>query len=203
MVTEMSGKAALIAPDEKVFEFLKGRTDGALEAVSPDPDAEYERTLDIDVSGLEPVIACPHAPDNVRTVREVEGTEIDQVFIGSCTNGRLEDLQAAAGILDGKRVKEGLRCIVVPATQEVTRQASASGILDVFIQAGAIVTNPGCALCTTGHPGILAEGETMISTSNRNFVGKLGKGASVYLASPLTAAASAIRGEITDPRGIA
>jgi homoaconitate hydratase family protein len=200
MVTEMSGKAALMEPDEKVFEFLKGRTNAVVEPLSADADAEYERVLEFDVSGLEPLIACPHSPDLVKPVREVQGAPIDQVFIGSCTNGRIEDLTRAARILDGHRVKDGLRLIVVPATQEVTRQAVEQGLMEIFVRAGAIVTNPGCALCTTGHPGILAEGETMVSTSNRNFVGKLGKGGFVYLASPATAAISAIRGEITDPR---
>jgi homoaconitate hydratase family protein len=202
MVTEMSGKVGLMEPDEKVFEFMKGRTDAAFEAVRADEDADYEKVFEFDVSGLDPQIACPHSPDLVKPVVEVQGAPIDQVFIGSCTNGRFEDLEVAARVLDGNRVKDGLRLIVVPATQEVTRQAVKAGLIETFVEAGAIVTNPGCALCTTGHPGILAEGETMVSTSNRNFVGKLGKGGFVYLASPATAAASAIRGEITDPRSL-
>ncbi|MBE0432556.1 3-isopropylmalate dehydratase large subunit [candidate division WOR-3 bacterium] len=202
MVTEMSGDVGFIVPDERVLDFIKSRASGTVLPVSPDAGASYERVFDFDVAALDPQVACPHSPDNVRDVADVAGTTVDQVFIGSCTNGRYEDLQAAAQLLRGRKVADGVRLIIVPATMEVARAAVASGIYAVLLESGAVVTNPGCALCTTGHPGILAPEETMVSTSNRNFVGKLGKGAKVYLVSPATAAATAIKGEITDPRSI-
>jgi homoaconitase/3-isopropylmalate dehydratase large subunit len=198
MITEMSGMIGFVEPDESILGFLRGRTDSGVDPISADPDAHYERTFHFDVSGLEPQVACPHSPDNVRAVADVAGTRIDQVFIGSCTNGRAEDLKLAAELLKGRRAKT--RLIVVPATLEVAKELVESGAHEFFLDAGAVVTNPSCALCTHGHPGILASGETMVSTSNRNFVGKLGSGAEVYLASPATAAASAITGVITDPR---
>jgi len=220
MVTEMSGKIGFIEPSPNILKFIKervasekGRVTSEKEPVASefisdvkpinaDKDADYERVINFDVSDLEPQIACPHSPDNVKDVKEVADTAINQVFIGSCTNGRLEDLKVAAEIFEGKYIKDGLRLIIVPATMEVARKALKAGFYDIFLGAGAIVTNPGCALCTTGHPGILAPGEVMISTSNRNFVGKLGKGAEIYLASPATVAASAITGVITDPRDV-
>ncbi len=202
MVTEMSGKVGFIEPNDAVLQFIRERSKRKIEPVKADPDARYETTVKFEVNDLEPQIACPHSPDNVKPVRAVEGTAIDQAFIGSCTNGRFEDLEAAAQLLKGRKVKDGVRLIVVPATIEVAREALNRGLYEIFISAGAIVCNPSCALCTTGHPGILAPGEVMVSTSNRNFVGKLGKGAEVYLASPATAAASAVTGAITDPRDI-
>ncbi len=200
MVTEMSGDVGFIMPDHDAMNFIIERTGEQVERIYPDADAQYTKTYRFDVTDLQPQIACPHSPDNVKNVAEVAGVEVDQVFIGSCTNGRHEDLSAAAGLLKGRKVKEGLRLIIVPATMEVSRQIVHSGVHEILLESGAVVTNPGCALCTTGHPGILAPGETMVSTSNRNFVGKLGKGANVYLASPATAAATAITGVITDPR---
>ena len=200
MVTEMSGDVGFIVPDQGVIDFIEERTGGQVEKIYPDGDTQYTKTCRFDVTDLQPKIACPHSPDNVKDVAEVAGVEIDQVFIGSCTNGRQEDISAAAVLLKGRKVKEGLRLIIVPATAEVSRQIVHSGVHEILLESGAVVTNPGCALCTTGHPGILAPGETMVSTSNRNFVGKLGKGANVYLASPTTAAATAIAGVITDPR---
>jgi homoaconitase/3-isopropylmalate dehydratase large subunit len=158
--------------------------------------------LAFSAENIEPQIACPHSPDNVKDIQEVGGTKIDQVFIGSCTNGRFEDLKVAAEILKGKKKAAHVRLIIVPATMEVAKQSVSAGLYEIFLNAGAVVTNPGCALCTTGHPGILAPGEIMVSTSNRNFIGKLGKGADVYLASPATAAASALAGEIIDPREV-
>lgn len=202
MVTEMSGDIGFIVPSRDIIDFAADRSGQAIESISPDPDAVYERIVEFTVDELEPMIACPHSPDNVTRVKDLAGTKVDQVFIGSCTNGRLEDLAAAAEIIRGRTVHMSTRCIVVPATMEVARSAVESGLYTVFMNAGAIVTNPGCALCTTGHPGILAPGETMVSTSNRNFVGKLGKGAEVYLASPETAAATAVAGSIVDPREI-
>jgi homoaconitate hydratase family protein len=202
MVTEMSGKVGFIEPSREILGFVETRSKTRVRPVGADPDARYEKTITFDVSDLEPQIACPHSPDNVKPVREVRGRPVHQAFIGSCTNGRLEDLEAAAELLKGRKVKDGVRLIVVPATMEVAREALAAGLYEIFIKAGAIVCNPSCALCTTGHPGILAPGEVMVSTSNRNFIGKLGKGAEVYLASPATTAASTITGVITDPREI-
>ncbi len=202
MVTEMSGDVGFIVPDGSVIDFLQSRTEERITTVCPDAQAHYEKVYQFSVDDLGPQIACPHSPDNVKDVSEVAGNRVDQVFIGSCTNGRYEDLEVAAQFLKNRKIKQGLRLVVVPATMEVAKSAVRSGLHEIFLAAGAVVTNPGCALCTTGHPGILAPGEVMVSTSNRNFIGKLGKGAEVYLASPLTAAATALTGEITDPRSL-
>lgn len=200
MVTELSGKVGFIEPDDKILRFVHERTNTDIKGINADSDASYEKVFHYDISDLKPQIACPHSPDNVKDVKEVEGRPIDQIFIGSCTNGRYEDLKIAAEILRGKKSK--VRLIIVPATMEVAKKALKNGLYDIFLDAGGVITNPGCALCTTGHPGILAPGEVMVSTSNRNFIGKLGKGAEVYLASPATAAASAIEGKITNPREV-
>jgi len=202
MVTEMSGEVGLFVPNQQTIDFLIARTDKRVETFSADADAHYEQTFTFAVDDLTPQIACPHSPDNVKNVEDVAGTKVDQVFIGSCTNGRFEDLKLAAEVLKGHPVYSGVRLIIVPATQEVVRQALEAGLYELFLSSGAVITNPGCALCTTGHPGILAPDEVMVSTSNRNFVGKLGKGAHVFLASPATAAATALTGVITDPRGV-
>lgn len=199
MVTEMSGDIGFIEPDETVFEFLRSHNVENIEPINADADTEYERIYELDITNLRPQIACPHSPDNVLDAADVEGTKIDQVFIGSCTNGRFEDLKIAARILEGKKINNNVRLIIVPATMEVAQQCERAGFYKIFLQSGAVVVNPGCSLCTTGHPGILAPGEVMVSTSNRNFIGKLGKGGEVYLASPATAAASAVRGVITSP----
>jgi len=198
MVTEMDGKIGFMVPNAEVIDFLKKKTGKDIKPISPDKDAEYLESYDFDISNLEPMISCPHSPDNVKAVREVEGKEIDQVFIGSCTNGRIEDLRIAAKILKGKRVKA--RTIITPSTTEVAKQALREGLIEIFLEAGAVVTNPSCALCTIGHPGVLAKGDITLSTSNRNYPGKIGKGGEIYLVSPATAAASAINGKITDPR---
>ncbi len=198
MVTEMDGKIGFMVPNAEVIDFLKKKTGKDIKPISPDKDAEYLESYDFDISNLEPMISCPHSPDNVKAVREVEGKEIDQVFIGSCTNGRIEDLRIAAKILKGKRVKA--RTIITPSTTEVAKQALREGLIEIFLEAGAVVTNPSCALCTIGHPGVLAKGDVTLSTSNRNYPGKIGKGGEIYLVSPATAAASAINGKITDPR---
>lgn len=199
MVTEMSGDIGFIEPSEEVMNFLGGRSKVAVEKIKGDRDAIYEKVHEFPVGSLGPQIACPHSPDNVKDVKDVSGKKVNQIFIGSCTNGRFEDLKIAAEILRGEKVKHGTRLIIVPATMEVARRSLEAGLYEIFLHSGAVITNPGCALCTTGHPGILAPGEVMVSTSNRNFVGKLGKGAEVYLASPATAAATAITGEITSP----
>jgi len=202
MVTEMSGDIGFIEPNLNVSQFIKSRVGQDVEAIAADPDAHYEKEYEFSIDGLTPQIACPHLPDKVKSVEDVAGKEVDQVFIGSCTNGRFDDLALAGQILRGKKIAPGMRLIIVPATTEVARQALKAGLYDIFLSSGAVITNPGCALCTTGHAGILAPREVMVSTSNRNFIGKLGKGAHVYLASPATAAATALTGKITDPREV-
>ena len=201
MAVEMGAKTGIINPDEASIAYVESRTSKPINPLRSDPDAEYEERLEFEVSSLEPQVACPHAVDNVKPVSEVEGTPIDQAFIGSCTNGRTEDLAVAAAILKGRRVKEGVRLLVTPASQEVYLEALKLGLLEVFVKAGAYVCNPTCGACFGGHMGLLAPGETCISSSNRNFVGRMGSPeASIYLASPATVAASAVTGEITDPR---
>ena len=201
MAVEMGAKAGIIEPDEKTVDYVKGRTDKLVKPVKSDTDAAYEKVLDVDVSDLEPQVAVPHSVDNVKPVSEVEDTEVDQAFIGSCTNGRLEDLRSAARVLKGKKIAGGVRLIVIPASQEIYLNALNEGLIKTFMEAGATIGNPNCGPCLGGHMGILAEGEACISSSNRNFVGRMGSTKSyVYLASPATVAASAITGKITDPR---
>jgi len=201
MAVEMGAKAGLIEPDQKTLDYVKTRTDKPFNPVKSDPDSVYEKTVHVDVSELEPQVAVPHSVDNVKPVSEVEDVKVDQAFIGSCTNGRLEDLRSAAQILKGKKIARGVRLVVIPASQEIYLNAINEGLIKTFMDAGAIVGNPNCGPCLGGHMGILAEGEACISTSNRNFIGRMGSTKSfVYLASPATVAASAITGKITDPR---
>jgi len=202
MAVEAGAKTGIVNPDEATLDYVDSRrTDKPLRVLTSDPEAAYERTLEIDVGELEPHVACPHSVDNVKPIKEVEGIEINQAFIGSCTNGRLEDLELAAGLLKGKRLKKGVRLIITPASQEVYVQAVKRGLLEVFVKAGASVCNPTCGACFGGHMGLLAPGEVCISSSNRNFVGRMGSPqAEVYLASPASVAASALAGEIADPR---
>lgn len=202
MVTEMSGKIGLIESNDKAVEYLTEATGQLIKEWHADPDAPYVEERRYDVSDMPPLVAAPHSPDNVVSVEDLLGTHIDQVFVGSCTNGRVEDLRVAAGILEDEQVDPGMRLIITPATQNVAKEAVAEGLYNIFIEAGAIVTNPSCALCTIGHPGVLAEGDVTMSTSNRNFPGKIGKGGEIYLCSPATAAASALYGQITDPREV-
>jgi 3-isopropylmalate/(R)-2-methylmalate dehydratase large subunit len=203
MAVEMGAKAGIIEPDKKTLDYVKARTDKAVKPVKSDPDAPYERVVEVDVSDLEPQVAVPHSVDNVKPVSEIEDTEINQGFIGSCTNGRLEDLQSAAQILKGKKIARGVRLVVIPASQEIYLNALNEGLIKTFMDAGATIGNPNCGPCLGGHMGILAEGEVCISSSNRNFVGRMGSSKSfVYLASPATVAASAITGKITDPRTV-
>ncbi|RLI03614.1 3-isopropylmalate dehydratase large subunit [Candidatus Bathyarchaeota archaeon] len=200
MTVEMGAKTGLINPDEETLNYVKSRARRPFRALKSDPDAKYEKTLEVDVDRLEPQIACPHSVDNVKPVKSVEGTEINQAFLGSCTNGRLEDLKAAAEILKGKKISRGVRMIVTPASQEVYLQALKNGFLEIFVKAGALVTNPTCGACFGGHMGLLAPGEVCVSSSNRNFVGRMGSPeAEIYLASPVTVAASALAGKIVDP----
>ncbi len=198
MSIEMGAKAGIVPPDEKTFEYLKGKAAEKYTPVYADKDADYSEEFDFDVSDLEPQIAKPHGVDNVFPVGDVAGTPLDQVFIGSCTNGRYEDLEAAAGILKGKKVK--VRTIVLPASRSVLIKATESGIISTLLKAGAIIAPPGCGPCLGAHMGVICEGETCLSTSNRNFKGRMGTGGLIYLSSPETAAASALKGEITDPR---
>lgn len=201
MAVEMGAKAGLIEPDQKTIDYVKARTDKPFTPIKSDLDAIYERILNIDVSNLQPQVAVPHSVDNVKPVSEVEGKEVDQAFIGSCTNGRLEDLKSAAQILKGKKIARRVRLIVIPASNEIYLKAINEGIIKTFMDAGATVGNPNCGPCLGGHMGIMADGETCISTSNRNFIGRMGSTKSfVYLASPATVAASAVTGKITDPR---
>jgi 3-isopropylmalate/(R)-2-methylmalate dehydratase large subunit len=200
---EMGAKVAFVLPDERTIEYVKARTSRPFEIVLPDDDAAYEKSLEVDVSDLEPQVACPHAVDNVKTIGEVKGIKIDQALIGSCTNGRLEDLEVAAKILDHKLVHPDVRLIVIPASWEIYLEAMKKGYLETFIRADAVVVNPGCGPCLGAHQGILAPGERCISSTNRNFRGRMGSPESeVYLASPAVVAASAIKGEIADPRDV-
>lgn len=202
MAVEMGAKNGIITPDETTREFLEGRVKSIpdLKKLQSDNDTEYERTVEIDVSELEPQVACPASVDNVKPISEIGDVPIDQAFIGSCTNGRLEDLREAAKILKGKHVKDNVRALIIPASQEVYLRAMQEGLLEIFTDAGAIVCGSACGPCLGGHIGLLAAGETCISTSNRNFIGRMGSTqANVYLASPATVAASAVTGKITSP----
>ena len=200
---EAGAKAAIVPPDEKTLNYLKGRVKGDVESISADKDANYEDVLEFDVSDLEPQVACPHAVDNVKPVSEVAGIEINQAVLGSCTNGRLEDLEIAARILEGKRIASSVRMIVVPASREVYLEALKRGYIEIFLKAGATIINPGCGPCLGAHQGVLASGERAITSTNRNFRGRMGSPDSeIYLTSPATVAASAIKGEIADPREV-
>jgi 3-isopropylmalate/(R)-2-methylmalate dehydratase large subunit len=201
MAVEMGAKNGIIEPDETTRKFLEDRTNAPFQSLKSDADAVYERTVEFDVSNMEPQIACPSSVDNVKPVSEVGNVPIEQAFIGSCTNGRIEDLRLAAEVLKGKHVKDGVRALVIPASQEVYRQALNEGLLEIFTDAGALVCGSACGPCLGGHIGLLAAGETCVSTSNRNFIGRMGSTqASVYLASPATVAASAVTGKITNPQ---
>jgi len=199
MVTEMGGIIGFIPPSEEVLAYSRqhaGRDD--IQGVYADPDAEYVETIEVDITTMEPLIACPPNPANVKPVREVAGKRIDSVFMGSCTNGRFEDFQAVAEIVKGKHVAPGVMASVVPATRSVYEQMLRSGLLATLFDAGFIISNPGCGGCASGHIGMTGKGEVQISTSNRNFPGKQGAG-ETYLASPVTAAWCALKGEITVP----
>lgn len=203
MVVEMGAKNGIVEPDEITLRYLTSRTKERVNPVKSDPDADYERMVELDAAGLEPQVACPPAVDNVKSVSEMERVEIDQAFIGSCTNGRLEDLRLAASIFKRREVNPGVRTIVIPASQEIYLQALKEDLIETFMKAGAVVCNPTCGPCLGGHLGLLAPEEVCISSSNRNFFGRMGsKKARVFLASPATVAASAVTGRITDPRAL-
>lgn len=198
MAIEVGGKAGIVPPDSKTIAFLKGRAAESYRPVYASADAVYCDEIRLDASRLQPQVACPPDVDNVKDVGEVEGRHIDQVLIGSCTNGRFEDLALAAKILKGKKVQ--CRTLIIPASRCVMIEAVQIGVAADLLKAGATICNPGCGPCLGGHMGVLAEGETCFATTNRNFRGRMGKGAEVYLGSPATAAATALNGQITDPR---
>jgi len=202
MSVEAGATSGIIPPDEETLHYLReeaGFCDG-IELILPDEDAKYEKIINIDVSSLSPQIACPHSVDNVKAVEEVEGVKIDQVVIGSCTNGRLDDIEIAARILKGKKIARNVRMLVFPASWRIYWAAMQRGYLDDLISAGAIIMNPGCGCCLGVHQGALADGDVALSTTNRNFKGRMGNpNAEIYLCSPAVAAASAIKGVITHP----
>jgi 3-isopropylmalate/(R)-2-methylmalate dehydratase large subunit len=202
MVTEMGGIIGFIPINEEArreIEEFTGKKDFVVH--SADPDAEYEKEIEIDVSGLKPQIAMPPNPHNVADVEELKGEKVDLIFIASCTNARKEDIELVAKVLKGKKVKDGVVLSITPATKRVYGELLKNGTLEILHEAGAIITNPGCAGCAEGHPGLMGEGEVALNTSNRNFPGKQGKG-KTYLVSPLVAAASALTGEITPPEEV-
>ncbi|MBO8137194.1 MAG: 3-isopropylmalate dehydratase large subunit [Desulfotomaculum sp.] len=201
MAIEMGAKAGLMEADEKTFRWLKQYSDEKFTPVTADADAEYAEIRRYDVSSLEPQVAMPHRVDNVTGVSQVAGTPIQQAVIGTCTNGRLEDLRAAASILEGRKIHPKVRLIVAPASKRIYLEAIKEGILQVLVEAGAAVVTPGCGPCVGTHNGIPSDGENVISTANRNFKGRMGNSsANIFLASPATVAASALAGEIADPR---
>ncbi|RMF89963.1 MAG: 3-isopropylmalate dehydratase large subunit [Methanobacteriota archaeon] len=200
MAIEAGGKAGIIPPDEKVFQYLKGRVRGDYEPVYADRDAEYSETFEYDAAQIPPTVAKPHLPSNTAPASELSHITVDQAYLGSCTNGRIEDLRAAAAILRGRKVSPDTRMIVVPATKEVYEQALAEGLIKTFLDANAYVSGPTCGACLGGYMGVLAAGERCISSTNRNFIGRMGhKESEVYLANPAVVAASAVMGRITDP----
>ena len=201
MAIEAGAKNGIFPVDDRTLEYLKGRSEREPVIYTADEDAPYEKTIEMDLSKIEPTVACPHLPENTRPAKELGNIRIDQVVIGSCTNGRMEDMEAAYRILNGKTVTKGVRCIIIPATMAIYRECIQRGYITAFIDAGAVVSTPTCGPCLGGYMGILAEGERCVATTNRNFVGRMGHVKSeVYLASPATAAASALTGYITEPK---
>ena len=203
MAIEAGAKTGIFRVDGRTLDYIKSRGNRPYTVYEPDEDAKYSKVIEYDVSALEPQVALPHSPSNTRPVSQVGEIEIDQAVIGSCTNGRLEDLRIAAGVLAGKTVHSRVRCIVIPGSQQVYLDALTEGLIETFIRAGAIVSTPTCGPCLGGHMGVLAAGERCISTTNRNFVGRMGSPKSeVYLSNPAVAAASAVAGRITSPEEV-
>ena len=205
MAIEAGAKNGIFPVDEVTMAYVRDRFQRTPQVYMADADAPYDETVTIDLSALRPTVSFPHLPENTRTVDECgdHQVKIDQVVIGSCTNGRREDMRAAAEVLKGRKVADGVRCIIIPATQEIWKQSMHEGLFDIFIDAGAVVSTPTCGPCLGGHMGILAAGERAVSTTNRNFVGRMGHvDSEVYLASPYVAAASAVTGYITDPAAL-
>ena len=204
MAIEAGAKNGIFLVDDQTLAYVKEHSTKPYTVYEPDPDAEYEAEYTIDLSKIRPTVAFPHLPENTRTIDEVGSIKIDQVVIGSCTNGRIEDIRVAASILKGRKVANGVRVIVFPATQKIYLQALREGLIEQLIEAGAVVSTPTCGPCLGGHMGILASGERAVATTNRNFVGRMGHPESeVYLASPAVAAASALTGRISNPEDIA
>ena len=204
MAIEAGAKNGIFEVDEQTINYVKERTDREFEVFTADADAEYDEVYDIDLSEIAPTVACPHLPENTKPIDQLAEIKIDQAVIGSCTNGRLSDLAAAAELLAGKHIAKGVRCIVIPATQKIYKEALKLGYIETFIDAGCVVSTPTCGPCLGGYMGILAEDEVAIATTNRNFVGRMGHITSkIYLSSPTVAAASALTGRITDPRELA
>lgn len=202
MAVEMGAKNGIIEPDETTMNYLNLNLNN-LELLKSDPDTSYEKVIEVNAADLEPKVACPPSVDNVKNAREVAGVEVNQAFIGSCTNGRMEDLRLAAQILKGRKVRRGIRLLVIPASRKIYLQALREGLVEIFLEAGVVVCNPTCGPCIGGHLGVLSAGEVCISSSNRNFIGRMGSTkAKVYLASPATVAASAVAGKIIDPRDL-
>lgn len=203
MAIEAGAKNGIFPVDEQTVEYIKEHSKREYVAYEADADAEYDQVYDIDLSSIRPTVAFPHLPENTRTIDEVGDIAIDQVVIGSCTNGRISDLRAAAEVLKGRKVKKGVRVIIFPATQSIYLQAMKEGLMEIFINAGAIISPPTCGPCLGGHMGVLAEGERCVATTNRNFVGRMGHvDSEVYLASPAVAAASAVAGKIAGPEDL-
>lgn len=203
MAIECGAKNGIFPVDEVTLDYVNGRSLREYRVFEADEDAQYDETITVDLSTLRPTVAFPHLPENTKTIDEVPEIKIDQVVIGSCTNGRMEDMRTAASILKGKKVADGVRVIVIPATQQIYLDCIKEGLTEIFIEAGAIVSTPTCGPCLGGHMGILAKGERAVSTSNRNFVGRMGHTESeIYLASPAVAAASAVAGYVADPAKI-
>ena len=200
MAIEAGAKNGIFPVDDVTREYCNGRYQGTPVEYTADDDAEYDQVIDIDLSTIKSTVAFPHLPENTHTVDSIDDIKIDQVVIGSCTNGRIDDLRCAAKILEGRKVAKGLRVIVIPATQKIYMQAIEEGLVQTFIKAGAVVSTPTCGPCLGGYMGILAEGERCVSTTNRNFVGRMGHvDSEIYLASPAVAAASAVTGKISQP----
>ncbi|HRU96853.1 MAG TPA: 3-isopropylmalate dehydratase large subunit [Ruminococcus sp.] len=201
MAIEAGAKNGIFSVDEKTTEYMKNRCERKPVIYEADEDAEYEKTYEIDLSKIRPTVSCPHLPENTRNADELNNIKIDQVVIGSCTNGRMEDMEATYKILKGKKIADNVRCIIIPATMQIYRECVERGYVTAFIDSGAVVSTPTCGPCLGGYMGILAAGERCIATTNRNFVGRMGHvDSEVYLASPFTAAASAIAGYITEYR---
>lgn len=201
MAAEMGAKNGYFEPDGKTIDWLKARARGSYEILKSDSDANYEAVLKYDLGALEPQIACPHSVDNVKPVSAVAGRPFHQALIGTCTNGRLEDLEVAARILKGRKIHPSVRTLVLPASREVYLEAVKRGLIEIFLEANCVMVNPGCGPCLGAHEGLLAPGEVVVGTSNRNFKGRMGgRDSEIYLASPATVAASAVEGKITDPR---
>ena len=203
MAIEAGAKNGIFEVDDETLKYISEHSSKPYEVFKADSDAEYVREITIDISRIKPTVALPHLPENTKTVDELDDIAIDQVVIGSCTNGRIEDMRIAAKVLAGRKVHNNVRCIIIPATQNVWKQCLKEGLFDIFIDAGCAISTPTCGPCLGGHMGILAEGERAVATTNRNFVGRMGHAKSeVYLASPAVAAASAVTGKISSPESL-